>query len=91
LQIQVPEPCTVDIAADGERHEASLEAGTYDLGTASPGSAAALRHLVTQGFATVIEDEPGEVSELERTTGTPIPAGVVEPTEEVSQDGNSQQ
>lgn len=68
MQIQVPEPCTVDIAADGERHEASLEAGTYDLGTASPGRAAALRHLVAQGFAAVIEDEPG---------------GAVEPTEEV--------
>lgn len=83
MQIQVPEPCTVDIAADGERHEASLEAGTYDLGTASPGGAAALRHLVTQGFATVIEDQPGEVAELERTAGTAVPDGVVEATEEV--------
>jgi hypothetical protein len=78
LQIQVPEPCTVDIAADGERHEASFEAGTYDLAIASPGSAAALRHLVAQGFATVIEDEPGEVAELERTAGIPVPAGAVE-------------
>lgn len=83
MQIQVPEPCTVDIAADGERQEASLEAGTYDLGTASPGSAAALRHLVTQGFATVIEDQPGEVAELERTAGTAVPDGAIEPTEEV--------
>jgi len=39
------------------------------------------------GLATVIEDQPGEVAELERTAGVPVPAGAVE---EVSH-GDSQQ
>jgi hypothetical protein len=84
LQIQVPEPCTVDIAADGERHGAVIEAGTYELGEiTAPGAVECLLHLVQIGLASVIEDEPGEVAELERTTGTPVPDGAVEPTEEV--------
>jgi hypothetical protein len=89
LQIQIPEPCTVDIAADGQRHEASVEAGTYDPGAEDldPSVRAALLHLVANGLATVAEDEPGEVAELERTEGTPVPAGAVE---EVSQVGDSQ-
>jgi hypothetical protein len=85
LKIQVPEPCTVDIAADGERHVASFEAGTYELDKPrAAGDPECLRHLVLQGLATVIEDQPGEVAELERTAGTPVPA------EEVSQDGDPQ-
>ena len=84
MQIQVPEPCTVDIAADGERHEASFEAGTYDV---DQPESACLLHLVQIGLATVIEDQPGEVAELERTAGVPVPAGAVE---EVSH-GDSQQ
>jgi hypothetical protein len=84
LQIQVPEPCTVDIAADGERHEASLEAGLHDLGTASPGSAAALRHHVAQGFATAVPDGAVEPDTQLHTTGEIAFTGVeLEPTGEV--------
>lgn len=84
MQIQVPEPCTVDIAHEGQRHVASFEAGTYELDKPrAAGEPECLRHLVLQGFATVTEDQPGEVAELERTTGTAVPDGAVEPTEEV--------
>ena len=88
MKIQVPEPCTVDIAADGERHVASFEAGTYELGKPrATGEPECLLHLVMNGLATVAEDQPGEVAELERSSGTPVPAGAVE---EVSQHGDPQ-
>lgn len=89
MQIQVPEPCTVDIAVTGQRFTASFEAGTYELDKPqAAGEPECLLHLVETGFASVSKDEAGEVAELERTAGVPVPAGAVE---EVSQDGDSQQ
>ena len=63
MKIQLSEPCTVDIPIGGERFTASFEAGSHDMAEASPEGVAALQHLVAQGFATVIEDEPGRSEE----------------------------
>lgn len=84
MQIQVPEPCTVDIAGAGERFTASFEAGTYELDKPrAAGEPECLLHLVESGFASVIEDEPGEVAAVKRNRGTPVPATAVEPAGEV--------